>query len=174
MLAGMNRIRAMLASFAILCPLAAPLSARADTPSPLGPNKGIFGDWTAASYGTGADKVCYAFTKPQSSKPTLAGRGLAMLTVTQRHASHDEISLTPGFTYPKKAVVSLTVGKSKIPFYVQDSVAFTDNVTEALAGFARESDATAIATGPKGKKISDKFSLSGFSSAYKEITKACP
>ncbi len=160
----------MLATFAILTPIAA----MADAPAPLGPNKGVFGDWTAATYGKGADKVCYAFTKPQSSVPPLAGRGLAMLTVTQRHGSSDEISLTPGFTYPKKAVVSLAFGKSKLPFYVQGNVAFTDSVSEALAGFARESDATATSSGPKGKKLTDKFSLSGFSAAYKEIAKACP
>ena len=27
---------------------------------------------------------------------------------------------------------------------------------------------------PEGKKIQDKFSLSGFSAAYKAIAKACP
>ena len=151
-----------------------PLTAMAEAPSPLGPNKGQFGDWTAATYGTGLAKICYAFTKPQLTTPAVPGRGLAMLTVTERHGSHDEVSITPGFTYPKQAVVSMALGKDKIPFYVQDNVAFTDNVNEALEGFAKQDDTIVTSTGPRGKKFTDKFSLTGFSAAYKAISKACP
>jgi hypothetical protein len=170
MLARMTRIRALLATFAILTPVAAMAAA----PAPLGPNKGVFSDWTAATYGTGSAKICYAFTKPQSSHPALSRRGPAMLTITERHGSRDEVSLTPGFTYAKKPAVSLLAGKTKIPFYVEDNTAFTDDVPEALAAFARESTTTVTSTGPKGSKISDQFSLSGFSAAYKAISKACP
>ena len=147
-----SRMKAILATIATIAILS-PIAAMADAPAPLGPNKGRFGDWTAATYGTGAAKICYAFTKPQSTRPELPGRGLAMLTVTERHGSHDEISITPGYTYPKKPLVSLAVGKAKIPFYVQDNVAFTDNVDEALDGFAKQDSAIATATGPNGKKI---------------------
>jgi hypothetical protein len=170
MLPGMNRIRAMLATIAILVPA----GAMAAAPSPLGPNKGVFGDWTAATYGTGTARICYAFTRPQHVRPAVSSRGPAMLTVTERHGSRDEISITPGFTYAKKSAVSMVVGKASIPFYVQDNTAFTDSVTEALAGFARESTTSVTSTGPKGVKVTDKFSLTGFSAAYKAINKACP
>jgi hypothetical protein len=170
MLQPMTRILATLATIAMLTPFAA----LADAPTPLGPSNGQFGDWTAASYGTGLAKICYAFTKPQSTVPPMTGRGLTMLTVTERHGSHDEVSLTPGFTYPKTAVVTMQVGRDHLSFYVQDHVAFTDNVNVALAGFARESQATLISTGPKGKKLTDTFSLAGFSAAYKAIEKGCP
>jgi hypothetical protein len=170
MLPPMTRIFATLATIAMLTPFAALASA----PTPLGPNNGQFGDWTAAAYGTGAEKICYAFTKPHSTVPLVPGRGLTMLTITERHGSHDEVSLTPGFTYPKTAVVSMLLGRDRLTFYVQDNVAFTDNVNEALAGFARESAATVTSTGPKGKKFTDTFSLNGFSAAYKAIVRACP
>jgi hypothetical protein len=166
----MKAILAAIATIAILTPLAA----MADAPVPLGPSKGKFGDWTAATVGTGAAKICYAFTKPELSQPDWTSRGLTMLTVTERHGSHDEISITPGYTYPNDAVVSLAVGKAKIPFYVEDNVAFTDNVDEALEGFAKQDSATATSSGPKGKKIQDRFSLTGFSAAHKAIVQACP
>ncbi|WP_297489909.1 hypothetical protein [Acidocella sp.] len=163
-------MKRILISLAIL----APMAAMAGTPSPLGPDNGKFGDWTAATYGTGAATICYAFTKPQTSSPSLPGRGLAMLTVTERSGSRDEISLTPGYTYPKSATVSVVLGNDTIPFYVQDNIAFTNSTKAALAGFARENAALATSTGPKHRPVTDKFSLSGFSDAYKAITSACP
>jgi hypothetical protein len=170
MLHAMKSIFAILATIAIL----SPLSALAAGPLPIGPNKGVYGDWTAAAYGSGASKICYAFTKPQSTSPVLARRGLAMLTVTERHGSHDEVSVTPGYIYPAHAVITMQLGRNKLPFYVQDNVAFTDAVSEALTGFAAQSITSVTATGPRGKKLTDSFSLTGFSAAYKAIEKACP
>lgn len=174
MLTLMIRIFAPLAPIATVIAVLAPLAALANAPVALGPDKGKFGDWTAATYGTGSSKICYAFTTPQTSSPTLPKRGMAMLTVTERHGSHDEVSITPGFTYPKSASVNLTVGDATIPFYVQENVAFTDRVSKALDGFTRQNDATTVSSGPDGKKLTDKFSLAGFSDAYKAIVKACP
>jgi len=170
MLHVMKAILAMLATIAILSPLAA----IADAPIPLGPDKGVFGDWTAATYGSGPSKICYAFTKPQSTTPVLPSRGLTMLTVTERHGSHDEVSLTPGYTYPSDAAIDMQLGREHLSFYVQDNVAFTDDVTRALSGFANQSDADVTATGPGAKKLTDTFSLKGFSAAYRAIENACP
>jgi hypothetical protein len=170
MLALMKPYFAMLAAIAIL----ACHAARAAAPLPLGPNHGSFGDWTAATFGSGTAKICYAFTRPQSTKPAFPHRSLSMLTVTERHGSPDEISVTPGFTYPAKPGISMQLGNTTIPFYVQGNIAFTDSATAALAGFTRESDATISFTGPHGKKFTDKFSLAGFTAAHMAILKACP
>jgi hypothetical protein len=163
-------MKRIIALIAILLPSAA----LAAGPTPLGPNNGQFTDWTAATYGTGDAKICYAFTKPKTTTPAVPGRTLAMLTVTQRNGSKDEVSFTPGYAFPAKATVVLEVGKSKMPFYIQDNVAFTDNATQAMIAFGRQSAAATTSTGPNGTQITDLFSLNGFSAAYKEIAKACP
>ena len=167
----MNRILAILA---ILAPISAACPALADAPTPLGPNAGVFGNWRAATYGTGAAKTCYAFTKPQISKPNWKTRGLVMLTVTERQGSRDEISLTPGYIYPKAAVISMRIGKTSIQFSVQGNVAFTSSTSAALAGFAAQDVAVAKSTGPRHKPVEDTFSLTGYSAAYKAIAQACP
>ena len=168
----MKTIRTAIASIAILSPLAA---MAASSPTPLGPNKGVYGDWIAATYGTGSSKICYAFTKPTHSSPALSHRGMPMLTVSERHGSRDEISVTPGYDYPPKASVTMHAGKSSIPFYVQDNIAFTGHVTDALTAFKRENVATATSSGPRGvKTVTDSFSLRGFTAAYNAIVKACP
>jgi invasion protein IalB len=151
-----------------------PALALAAAPTPLGPNNGKFGAWTAATYGTGAAKICYAFATPQISKPALKSRGRVMLTVTQRHGSRDEVALTPGFTYPKGASVKLTVDNTPFDFFAQGSNAFANNGSAVVAALKNGNSATAKGTGPKGKPVEDQFSLSGFSAAYKAISAACP
>jgi hypothetical protein len=151
-----------------------PTLAFAEAPSPLGASGGKFGDWTAATFGTGAATVCYAFTTPQISKPNWKTRGKAMLTVTERSGVRDEVTLTPGYTYPQKATVSLTIGKQNLPFYISGGTAFTTDGAQIIAAFRKADSATAKSTGPHGHPVEDQFSLTGFSAAYAAITHACP
>lgn len=140
----------------------------ADAPKPLG----VFKSWTAATYGTGADKACYAFalsTLPKGSKATPA-----MLTVTERAAFRDEISLSQGITYTKDAKVDLAVGGTKLKFFTKDNMAYAMKGAETTKAFLGGSSVTATATAPNAKPVTDKFGLDGFSDAYKAIQKACP
>jgi invasion protein IalB len=144
-------------------------SAWAAGPVALGPNNGQYGDWTAATYTSGAGKICYAFTTGQGT-----GRNAAMLTVTERASARDEVTLTAGFTYPKDAKVALAVGTQSFDFYTKDSTAYTTAGTQAVTALKAGDTATATATGPKGKPVTDSFSLKGVSGALAAITAACP
>jgi hypothetical protein len=155
-------------------PLAAifllPAAALADGPSSLG----TYGDWTAAMYGSGAKKACYAFTTAQSSAPVLPNRGQVMLTVTERRSGHDEVTVSVGFTYPPKAAVTVTANGNTLNFYTSGETAFTTSGADAVAAFEQGSSATAKSPAPGGSTVVDNFSLAGFSDAYGAITKACP
>jgi hypothetical protein len=148
----------------------APTAALAAAPTALG----TFGDWTAATYGTGAAKACYAFTTAQSSAPTIPGRGAAMLVVTERKTGHDEVTLSAGFTYPAKPTVTLDVNGNDISFYTQGDTAFTTSGAAAITDFQQGSFAKATSSAPGGVTVIDNFSLAGFSAAYTAITTACP
>jgi Invasion associated locus B (IalB) protein len=151
-----------------------PAAALAAGPAPLGPNGGRFGAWTAATYGGGGAKICYAFTTPQSSTPAVQGRGKPMLTVTNRKDSPHEVSLTAGYDYPKDAKASVTVGSKSFDFFTQKNVAFSTSGADAVAAFEAGNTATATGPGPHGHPVVDKYSLAGFSDAYKAISAACP
>ncbi len=151
-----------------------PAAALAAGPSALGPNGGKYGDWTAATYGSGDAKICYAFTDPQSSQPDWKSRGKVMLTVTDRKGSHDEVSITAGYDYLKDAKVTLAVGSKNFDFFTQKNIAFTSSGTDAVAAFKVGDSATSTGPGPHGHPVVDQFSLSGFSGAYKAISDACP
>ncbi len=149
------------------------LAFAAGGPTPLGSNGGKFGDWTAATYGHGADKACYAFTTAQHSDPAIRKRGDVLLTVTERPGVHDEVTLGAGYTYPANAKVTLSVGTNTIDFYTQGETAFTTGGSAAVAAFKNGAAAEAKSTGPHGHPVTDDFSLSGFSGAYDAITSAC-
>lgn len=152
-----------------------PVAALAAGPAALGPNGGTYGDWTAATYGSGDAKVCYAFTTVQRTKPAIQSRGKVMLTVSERKDSHDEVSVTAGYNYPKNAKVKLTVGSRDFDFYTQDNIAFTSAGKDAVSAFETGNAAIVTSPGPKGKiTVTDQFSLAGFTAAYKAISSACP
>jgi hypothetical protein len=158
----------LLLAFAVLVPAAA----LADTPAPT--SLGTFGDWTAATYGVGAKKACYAFTKAQASSEAIPGRGDVLLVVTERKSGHDEVTLSAGYTYPAKPTVTLDAGGPKISFYTQGGTAFTTSGAAAITAFQQGSSATARSSSPGGDTVIDTFSLAGFSDAYSAITTACP
>ncbi|OYV25066.1 MAG: hypothetical protein B7X08_07105 [Acidocella sp. 20-63-7] len=142
-------------------------------PTALGPNNGTFGDWTAATYGSGDTQACYAFTTAKKPDPSAGKRSNVMLTVTERKGAHDEVTISFGMKYPKDAKVVLAVGKKNIDFYTQDDNAFTTHGTEAVTAFKGAADAEAKTDLGHGKTVTDDFSLNGFSDAYGAITKAC-
>jgi invasion protein IalB len=144
----------------------------ADTAAPT--SLGTFGDWTAATYGAGAKKACYAFTKAQASSEIIPNRGDVLLVVTERKSGHDEVTLSAGYTYPAKPTVTLDIGGPKITFYTQGATAFTTAGTTAITAFQQGSSATAKSSAPGGDTVTDTFSLAGFSDAYSAITAACP
>ncbi len=148
-----------------------PVTALSDTAAPA--SLGTFGDWTAATYGAGGKKACYAFTKAQASSKTIPNRGDVLLVVTERKSGHDEVTLSAGYAYPAKPTVTLDIGGPKITFYTQGQTAFTVHGTDAIAAFQQGSSATAKSTAPDGGMVSDTFSLAGFSDAYSAITTAC-
>ena len=163
-----SRMNPILTAFAILLPL----SALADAPSPLGPNGGKFGDWTAATYGKGADKACYAFTAAQI-RTWIKKRGAVLLTVTERRGAHDEVTLGAGYTYPANAKVTLKIDDKSVDFYTQGA-AFTSDGAGTVAAFKNGSAVPRRSTGPLATP-SRMISRSPVSPrAYSAITKACP
>ena len=161
-------------SFTTLAFLAPTAALAAATMAAAPTSLGTFGDWTAATYGTGAAKACYAFTTAQTSAPTIPGRGAAMLVVTERKTGHDEVTLSAGFTYPAKPTVTLDIDGNDISFYTQAQTAFTTSGAAAITAFQQGSSAKATSSAPGGVTVIDNFSLAGFSAAYTAITTACP
>ena len=141
----------------------------------LGPKAiGTFGDWIAATYEQAGHTVCYAFTRAQSSTPSLPHRGDVVLTVTQRPDQRDGVAIKAGFDYAPKAAVTVQVDRTGLDFYTAERNSFARDGSATIAAFHRGARAIARSPGPHGRQVTDTFSLKGFSAAYAAIVKACP
>jgi hypothetical protein len=141
--------------------------------APQGPRRlGDFQAWTAAVHTEGGQKVCYAFTRATRTDPSREG---VILTVTHRANGRDQVALTAGYTYPRNAAVTVTVGQRELAFYTGGNSAFAREGRAAVAAF--RGGATAVSRGPRagGRGVAtDTFSLTGFTAAYEAISEECP
>lgn len=151
---------------------AAPAAAPA---KPSGPKSiGKFDDWTAATYAEAGQTVCYAFTKAQSSSPSLPKRDQVILTVTERPAGRDAVAIESGLSFADKAAVTVQIDQGGFEFYTSGRNAFARDGKAVVAAFHKGSRAITRSPGPKEAPVTDTFSLKGFSAAYAAIVKACP
>ncbi len=134
---------------------------------------GVFNDWQAATHQESGQTVCYAFTRPTASSPSVAGRSDVVLSVSERPSGRDAVAISAGFTYPAKSTVTVKIDQTSLDFYTAGRAAFARDGHEAVAAFQKGAQAVAKSPSPHGD-VSDTFSLKGFSAAYAAITKACP
>ena len=164
----------------LVAPAAAQVSAVAKEHSAADKKKngpkslGQFDDWIAATHQEAGKTVCYAFTRARSSSPALKGRGGVVLTVTQRPSRRDDVAIEAGFTFNQGAFVTVQADQTGLEFYTSQRAAFGRNGHAAVVAFQKAARAVATSPGPHEAKVTDTFSLKGFSAAYAAITKACP
>jgi hypothetical protein len=168
--------------------LATPAAAQAPNPAPKPPahppaanapkKLGVFGDWTAATHEEAGATVCYTFTYPAHSVPTVPGRDEVVLTVAERPTARDDVALNAGFAFAPGAAVTVQVDQTGLDFYTAQPQpgrnAFARDGKAAVAAFQKGTEAQARSPGPHEAHVVDTFSLRGFSAAYAEINKACP
>jgi invasion protein IalB len=169
--------RTLLLAAALLAPIPATAQQQPPPQQPQPRLIGEFNDWTAAALGTGAQQICYAFTRPQgNSEGAPPNRGLVMLTVTHRPEGRDQIALRAGYAYPRDSTVDVTVGATRFEFFTAGSDAFARDAAPVVAAFRRGATATAAGPGPQGRtgRVTDSFSLRGFTAAHEAINRECP
>lgn len=135
---------------------------------------GTFDDWTAATYEQAGHTVCYAFTRAQTSTPSLPGRGPVVLTVTEHPDQRDSVAIEAGFDFAPKAAATVQVDQTGLDFYTAQRNAFARDGKASVAAFQRGIRAIARSPGPHATAVTDTFSLKGFSAAYAAVVKACP
>ncbi len=152
--------------------LALPILALSVPAFAAGPTSlGVFADWTSAQYGEGGSRVCYAFTRAIGSAKTPSA---AMIIVSERSTSRDEVVVQATSAYPPKAEVAVVIdSQPPLSFYTAGRSAFSRDGRATVIGMQKGS-AAAATWDRKGGKRAEKFSLAGFSAAYGAIVKACP
>ena len=139
---------------------------------------GTFKDWSAHMLIEKKAKICYLHGAPDKSTGSYKKRGDSYLQVTHRPGSRirNEVSVTAGYSYKKRSVVSLAVDGRKFNLFTQGDTAWSgDKSSDDKLVAAMRAGRTMVVRGTSGRGTltTDTYSLSGLTAAHRAISKAC-
>nr|WP_298683019.1 invasion associated locus B family protein [uncultured Dongia sp.] len=166
-------VRKLLLSLVVLAAAMAP--AYAETPK----NLGAFKKWRAMTVNADGNRTCYAMSLPVTKQGNIKDRGqvAALVTHFPEIGALDQVSVVLGFEPAAKTPVIVKIGGFTFKFteLEQDRAwAKTHANDKALVQAMRKSNQMIVtATTTTGLKVQDTYDLSGFTKAYRTMSKAC-
>jgi hypothetical protein len=140
----------------------------------------LFADWGAYLAAPGGKKVCFALSKPTTSKTEPAGRKRdpAFLFVSNRPAENvrNEVSLIIGYPFKPSSDASVEVGTAKFVMQTKDDGAWFKNMAEEarfIEAMRKGADLTVKGVSGRGTATVDQFSLKGLSQALDRADREC-
>ena len=149
--------------------------ASAQTPKLLGDYK----DWAAYAFSDRKHgKTCFMTSTPLKMDPAKVKHGDVYGMVTHRPKAkiRDEVSLNVGFPFKPRSEVTISIGKKPYKMYTSVDTAWSYDEADdrkLVAAMKAGDDMQVKGLSKRGTRVSYRFSLSGFTAAYKAINKAC-
>jgi hypothetical protein len=139
---------------------------------------GSFGDWSAYAAGQGRDKLCYALSVPKDRQPKDLKRDAAYLFVSFQPGKgvRNEVAVVMGFPTKDGAAAEAVVGNATYALITKDQNAWVKNPTEenqVVATMSKGQNLVVKASGKRGGKLTDRYSLTGFGQALDRARKEC-
>jgi len=171
----MNFKSTLLAALAVLLSLSFAPTVQANAPKLLGEHK----YWDAYSFkDKKSGKTCFMTSTPVLKSPKKVKHGDVYAVVTHRPRARvrDEVSINVGFAFKPASEVKITVGKKHYKMYTSvDSAWGYDAKDDAkLVKMMKAGDEMTVqGQSKRGTTVNYRFSLTGFTAAYRAIGKAC-
>ena len=138
---------------------------------------GTFKDWSAFTYQSGNQKVCYMASAPKKEEGKYTDRGKVWTLVTHRSpGDKDVVSIIAGYNYQENQPVTVAIGDKQFTLFSQGDTGWTYNKDDdraLVAAMKAGVDMVVRGTSWRGTKTKDTYSLLGFTAAYGAISKAC-
>lgn len=140
---------------------------------------GEFKFWDAYSFADKkSGKTCFMTSTPITTAPKKVKHGDVYAVVTHRPKAkvRDEVSINVGFNFKPASEVEITIGKKRYKMYtsVDSAWGYDEKDDRTLVRRMKAGDEMMVrGVSKRGTKVKYRFSLSGFTAAYKAISKAC-
>lgn len=139
-----------------------------------------FADWGTYLATPGGKKVCYALSKPTTSKTEPAGRkrDQPFMLISNRPAEsvRNEVSLIIGYPFKPNSDAIAEIGTAKFVMQTQNDGAWFKSVAEDarfVDAMRKGADATVKGMSGRGTATVDQFSLKGLSQALDRADREC-
>ena len=139
---------------------------------------GKYKDWESFRLKEGGAKTCFARSIPVLKAPKGFKRNPSRLFVSFRPKDNvkNEVSVTAGYIFDNKSLVTAKSGKNKFDLFSQGDFAWAGDVEDEKKIIKLMRSASRIMIIGKtinGKKTTDHYSLMGFTKAYNTAKKSC-
>ena len=139
---------------------------------------GKFKDWESFVLSQDGNKTCFAQSIPVVRAPKKIKRDPSRLFVSFRPAENikNEISVTNGYEFKQKALVTAKSGKKVYDLFSKGRYAWVvDNNDEAklILTMKKASRLMIVGNSDKGAQTTDHYSMMGFTKAYNIAKKNC-
>ena len=139
---------------------------------------GKFKDWESFVLLQDGNKTCFAQSKPIIRAPKKFKREPSRLFVSFRPAENikNEISVTNGYDFKLKALVTAKSGKRSYDLFSKGRLAWVvDNEDEKklITTMKKASRLMIVGNSKKGNQTTDHYSMLGFTKAYNSAKKSC-
>jgi invasion protein IalB len=141
---------------------------------------GQYGDWGAYTASPSGAKICFALSKPKTSKTEPAGRKRdpAYVFVSTRPAENvrNEVSVIIGYPFKSASDATAEIGTAKFAMYTQNDGAWIKNVAEEtrmIDAMRKGADLTVKGTSGRGTQSTDQYSLKGLAQALDRAEQEC-
>ena len=139
---------------------------------------GTHKDWETYVIKNDAGKVCFAQSKPVLQAPKTSEREARLfISFRPNEKIKDEISITAGYIFNKKNLITAKSGKNKYKFDITTEnfawMANTKQEKKMIKTMKKGSRIMITGYNQKGSQTIDHYSLLGFTKAYKATRANC-
>jgi hypothetical protein len=161
-----------------------PAKPPASTATPAGNSQplllGQYADWGAYAASPKGGKVCFALSKPISSKTEPAGRKREQtyIFVATRPAENvkNELSVIIGYPFKSTSDATAEIGTAKFGMYTKNDGAWIKNVADEarmIDAMRKGADLTIKGTSGRAMQSTDRYSLKGLAQALDRAEQEC-
>src|SRR5262245_7572970 len=159
-----------------------PAKPPATTAAPAGDSHptllGQYADWGAYTASPKGDKICFALSRPISSKTEPAVRRQAYIFVTTRPAENvkHEVSVIVGYQFKSTSDATAEIGTAKFEMYTKSGGAWIKKAADEarmIDAMRKGADLTIKGTSGSGMQSTDQYSLKGLAQALDRAEREC-
>ena len=135
-------------------------------------------DWSVYSHGQGANKTCYALSKPKVQSPSSVNHGDVYFMVSnwKSGAAKEQPSFFAGYSIKPSRAPEAQIKGSKYTMYAAANEAFIESSSKerGLVSKMRAGATMNIkAVSARGTNVKYQFSLKGITAALKHVRQIC-